>query len=83
MEKDVQLGQVGKLALSFSGGKALLSLSGGYDPAGFALKVEASEDAAALVDLLFAAIEKASPAGVQPIEESVKGIVKAAVQAIA
>ena len=82
MEKDVALGSVGKLALTFEGGKAMLSLTAGYDPAGASASLVISEDALVLVDLLFAAIEKASPAAAVPIEEGVKSIIKAAVQVI-
>ncbi|MES2355621.1 MAG: hypothetical protein V4568_14725 [Pseudomonadota bacterium] len=83
MEKDVELGSVGKLALSFSGGKALLSVTAGYSPAGASVSAQVSEDASVLIDLLFSAIEKASPAGAVPIEETVKALVKASVAAVA
>jgi hypothetical protein len=86
MEKDIALGSVGGLKLSFGGGKAMVSLSasesvlgGGVAVAGSA---SASVDASILVDMLFAAIEAKSPAGAVAIEEAVKLIVKNAVLAI-
>lgn len=86
MEKDVALGSVGSLAISFGGGKATVSLgvSAPANSLGFSASanVSASEDAMALVDKLFAAIEAASPAGAVVIEESVKAVIKAAVAGI-
>lgn len=77
MEKDIALGSFGKLELLFAGGKASLSVQG---QGGLAISI--TDDASVLVDLIFSAIEKASPAGAVPIEESVKALVKAAVIAI-
>lgn len=82
MEKDVALGSVGSLKFEFSGGKASMTGSVSYGPTGTQLNLSLVEDATALVDLLFAAIEKASPPGAIPIEESVKALVKAAVASI-
>lgn len=82
VEKETKLGSVGVLDLKFESGKAVLSVTAGYGPAGASAALSVTEDAEALVDLLFGAIEKASPAGAVVIEESVKGLIKAAVLAI-
>ncbi len=83
MEKDIKLGSMGDLDLSFAAGKAALKLSAQavVDAAGFNIdaSVMASMDSAVLIDKLFAAIEKASPPGIVLIEESVKQIIKEAV----
>lgn len=82
MEKDVKVGSVGELQISFAGGKAKVEFEGQLGSAGPQVGANVSEDAGQLVDKLFAAIEKASPPGAQPIEEAVKVIVKNAVLAI-
>lgn len=87
MEKDIKLGSIADIDFSFAGGKASVKLSAGYEAADLGVSVKsensASVDSLALVDKLFAAIEKASPAGAVPIEETVKALIKAAVAAIA
>lgn len=83
MEKDIQLGSVGSLDLVLASGKATLTLVSGYAPAGVSANVGVTLDSATLLDLLFAAIEKASPAGIVAIEEGAKGILKDAVAKIA
>lgn len=86
MEKDIALGNVGKLSLTFSSGKASVGVTAsesvGNGAASVNVGATAVVDAGELVDLVFAAIEKASPAGAQPIEEIVKTQVKNAVLAI-
>jgi hypothetical protein len=86
MKSEIALGNVGKLSLEFSGGKASIGVTASESIDGGLASVDASvngvADAGAVVDLLFSAIEKASPAGAVPIEEGVKSIVKAAVAAI-
>lgn len=81
MEKDVALGTVGKLALSFSGGKAIVGASAQL-PAGLNLSFSASDDAGALIDQLEALVQKELPAG-QAIEASVFAIIKSVVIGIA
>lgn len=86
MEKDVALGKVGGLKLSLAAGKATLDLSAQESVLDGAVMAQASMSvvvgADMLVDMLFAEIEAKSPAGVKPIEETVKAIVKQAVVAI-
>lgn len=86
MEKDIGLGSVGGVKLSFSGGKATVSVSASESVLEGAVVVQASASgvvsAAALIDMLFAEIEAKSPVGVVAIEETVKAIVKNAVLAI-
>lgn len=86
MEKDIGLGSIGGVKLVLAGGKATVSigvnesvLAGGIVAQA---NVSATLDASCLADLLFEAIEKASPLSVQPIEESVKLIIKEAIAAI-
>lgn len=83
MEQDIKLGSVGDLDISFAGGKASVkvSVAAALEAAGLAVSgdVVVSLDASALVDKLFAAIEKASPAGVVPFEEGAKAALKDAV----
>lgn len=82
MEKDVALGKVGSLDLSFSGGKASVNVQVAVPEASLTSQVSIVVDAGALIDAVFVAIEKASPVGAKPIEESVKAIVKAAIVAL-
>lgn len=82
MEKDVALGSMGSLDLAISGGKASVTVALGVPEAALTVSAVVSMDASALVDKLFAAIEKASPAGAQPIEEGVKAVIKAAVASL-
>ena len=82
MEKDIKLGNIGDLDLSFSGGKAKVEVSVNVEAAALSVGATVSMDAGQLIDKMFSAIEKASPAGAQPIEESVKLIIKAAVAAL-
>lgn len=82
VEKDIALGSLGHLDLSFSGGKAQLSVTIGYGPAGASASLMVTEDATGLVNLIFEAIEKASPPNAVPIEETVKQLILAAVSAI-
>lgn len=81
MEKEIGIGSVGKLDLSFAGGKAIAKV-GIIIPGGLSVDVAIQEDASALVDLLFAAIEKNAAPGTVAIEEAVKAIIKQAVLAI-
>lgn len=78
MEQDVKLGTAGDLDIKLVAGKASLTLT---LPAA-ETSVTVATDASALVAKLFAAIEAASPAGAQPIEEGVKAVVLAAVAAL-
>lgn len=82
MEDKIALGSVGSLDLSFAGGKAQISVTAAYGPAGASASLSITEDATGLVNLIFSAIEKASPAGAVPIEETVKQLILAAVTAI-
>lgn len=86
MDQDVKLGEVGDIKIELAGGKAVISIEvkKGLLEGGIALQAGASAiiESSALVDLLFAAIEAKSPAGIVPIEETVKAIVKNAVMAI-
>ena len=75
MEKDVELGSVAKLALSFSAGKAQASV---VWPTG---SVALEEDALGFVDLLKEALEKAIPAST-PIDEAIFPALKALVASI-
>lgn len=80
MEKDEKLGSVGELKASFSGGvgrveiaaavPGMPSMQGGAFVQG---------DSGAVMDMLFALIEKNSPAGLVAIEESAKALIKAEV----
>lgn len=86
MEKDISLGSVGGIKITLAGGKATLELSASEAILEGSVKVSGSAsgslDAGVLVDMLFAEIEAKSPAGIAPIEETVKAIVKSAVLAI-
>lgn len=86
MEKDIALGSVAELKLVLEKGKAVVSIGANKSALDGAVSFESatsvSADAGAFVDMLFAAIEKASPAGVAPLEETVKALVKSAVMAI-
>ncbi len=78
MEKSIPIGSVAAFKISFVGGKALFDV--GVGVAGVDLYL--SVDSGSLIDLMFAAIEKASPSGAVAIEESVKIVIKDAVAAI-
>lgn len=80
MEKDIALGSVGKLALSFSGGKALVAASATL-PGGVALAFSASDDAGALIDQLEAIVAKAIPA-TAAIDPAIFAVIKSAVLSI-
>lgn len=86
MDKDVKLGNLGDLDISIVDGKAILKLSASADIPEAALSAKAevvvTMDGAALLDKMFAAIEKASPPGAVAIEEGVKAIVKAALSKV-
>lgn len=77
-EKDIALGSIGKLALSFSGGKAIVSAQAAVD--GGVLTVEASVtgDAGALIDQLEALVAKAIPA-TAALDPAIFGVIKQAV----
>lgn len=81
MQDDIQLGSFGDLKIELAGGKFMISAGAHLAnfPVGMSLSLNA--DAASLLSALFAAIEKASPAGAVPIEEGVKAIVMSAVNA--
>lgn len=72
MEEKIELGKAGELDIVLSGGKAVLSLA----PQGLGVSVALTLDSQMLADLLFAAIEKASPAGAVPVEEAIKNGLK-------
>jgi hypothetical protein len=80
MEKDVALGSVGKLALTFSGGKAQVAVEVEL-PGGVSISVKVADDAGALIDQIKAAVEKAAPSST-PIDEAVFGLLKSAVVSI-
>lgn len=80
MEKDVALGTVGKLALSFSGGKAIVAATAVL-PAGLNLNFSASDDAGALIDQLEAIVAKAIPA-TAAIDPAIFAVIKSAVVSI-
>lgn len=80
MEKDIAVGSEGKLALSFSGGKALVAFSAAL-PGGAAVSVNASDDAGALIDQLEAIVAKALPA-TAAIDPAIFAVIKSAVVAI-
>lgn len=86
MEKDLALGTVGGLKLSLGGGKAVVELSAQESVLDGAIVAKASASvvvgADVLVELLFKEIEAKSPAGIVPIEETVKAIIKQAVMAL-
>lgn len=86
MEKDVALGHVGGLKLALSGGKATLEISAKEAVLEGAVTAQASASivvgADVLLDMLWAEIEAKSPAGIKPIEETVKMIVKQAVMGL-
>lgn len=82
MEKDVKVGDFGDFDLKLSGGKASLVLNAVVPGAALTVGASAVVDAAVLIDKLFAEIEAKSPAGIAPIEETVKMIVKNAVLAL-
>lgn len=86
MQEQIQLGDVGALKFSIEGGKAKIEIIAQEKVLNDAIVVQggasAVVDAGVLVDLIFAEIEKKSPPGLIPIEETVKAIVKQAVLAI-
>ena len=81
LEKDVKLGSVGDLKLDFAAGKATLTVSAAVLSGAGSANLGVTLDAAALVDLLKAAVEKAAPASA-PVDEAVFAVIKAAVVSI-
>lgn len=86
MEKDIALGSVAEFKLNLEKGKVVISLGASKsvldDVVSFESLNTAKMDGAAFLDLLFKEIEAKSPAGVVPIEETVKSLLKSAVMAI-
>lgn len=82
-DKTIVLGDVGKIEIDFSHGKALVQLSAAV-PGGVGIEGGAFVkcDAEQLINALFAAIEKKLPDSMDPIAEGVKVIVVQAVKAI-
>lgn len=80
MEKDVALGSVGKLALSFTGGQAVVGANVAL-PGGVAISFSACDDAGALIDQLEGIVAKALPA-TAAIDPAIFAVIKSAVLAI-
>lgn len=80
MEHDQNIGTVGKLQLSFSGGKAQLTANATL-PGGLTVAITVADDASALIDQLEAIVAKALPA-TAPVDPAIFGVIKAAVLAI-
>lgn len=80
-EKDVQLGSLGKLVLSFSGGKASLSANVGLDSGVVAVGINVVGDAGLLIDQLEAIVAKAVPA-TAAIDPAIFAVIKQAVLSI-
>lgn len=79
VEKEVALGSVGALDLSFAHGKAQLAVKVDIPQAALGASLAVSIDSLVLIDKLFEAIESASPDGAKLIEEQVKVVLKAVV----
>lgn len=80
MEKDIALGSLGKLEISFVEGKAQLKAAVAL-PGGLTLDLVLADDAGALVDLLEAAVIKAIPAS-QPIDQVLFPALKSLIQGL-
>lgn len=80
MEKDVAVGNVGKLALSFSAGKAVVAFNAVL-PGGVVVAMSVSDDAGALIDQLEAEVAKVAPV-TAPFDPAIFGVIKSAVVAI-
>lgn len=76
MEKELVQGSKGDVKLTISAGKIRIEASGKLESAGGSAGAFIEEDAGALLDKIFAAIEAKSPAGAVPIEEGVKTMLK-------
>jgi len=81
LQDNVNLGQVGSLNLSFSGGKANAVVNVGVPVAGLAVGLNLQIDAVSLIDELKSAIEKAAPSSLV-IDEAIFAVLKSAVVAI-
>lgn len=81
METDIKLGDAGKLVLSFSGGKAIISGQAAVDDGALSIGLSVTADAGMFIDQLEAIVAKALPltASIDPI---IFGAIKAAVLAI-
>lgn len=77
VEKDVDVGSVGKLSLSFSGGKASLVGSAAL-PGGLSIGVTVTDDAGALIDQLEQIVAKAVPS-TAAIDPAIFAVIKQAV----
>lgn len=83
MEKDIALGSVGSVDISFSAGLAKVALDVAVPgQVGVSAGAFVQCDSVALMNALFAAIESKLPASADPIAETVKAILIQAVQAI-
>lgn len=81
MEKDVALGSVGTLKLSFSGGKAVVEADASVDAGALTVGAKVVGDAGLLIDQLEAIVAKAIPASA-PIDPAIFAVIKSAVMAI-
>ena len=80
MEKEIEIGKIGKLDLVFSGGKATISANVAV-PGGLTAAISVSDDAGALIDLLESIVAKAVPA-TAPFDPAIFAVIKSAVIAI-
>lgn len=81
MEKDIKLGEVGKLVLTASKGKVTLSVQGELDAGALGVGASITADVDHLVDQLQALVEKAIPIS-QPIDGALFGALKLALHAL-
>lgn len=81
LDKDIKLGSFGDLDLSFSGGKAQLSLKADVPGAAVTAGIMIVMDATILIDKLKAAIEAKYPAS-SPIDEAVFALLKSAISSV-
>jgi hypothetical protein len=82
MEKDIALGSAGKVSLSFSGGKAVVSAAASEDGGAVVINASVVADAGLFVDQLEAIVAKALPA-TAAIDPAIFAVIKSAVMSIA
>lgn len=81
--KELTQGPVGDVKLTLEGGKARIEAAGAVPgDSGITAGAFIECDANKLLDKIFSEVEKKSPAGLAPIEEGVKEMLKKAVSSI-
>lgn len=78
MEKDIALGSLGALDLSFSGGKAIVGVKASVDGGALTVNLAVTADAGLFIDQLQAIVEKAVPVSA-PFDPAIFAVIKSAV----